>query len=293
MIEITYKLVSELFLQPRARNTNKGDFGRVLVLAGSPGMAGAAILCANGALRAGAGLVTVSVPSELFPIVQSSVPEAICVKRPGGAAYDGGDSLNNVLSPERLSAYDSIVVGPGLGACYDTWELVMHVLENFGGKLVLDADALNVLAGSNITLDRDTVITPHPGEAARLLGVDSQVIQAKREASAAYLAEKFGCVVALKGSGTIVAATNPNLKLFMNNTGNPGMATGGSGDVLAGVIAAFLGQGIETQTAACAAVYIHGFAGDLMVKEYGELGLVAGDLPVGIARTLKYIAGTL
>jgi len=293
MIDITYKQISELFLKPRTRNANKGDFGRVLVIAGSKGMAGAAILCVKGALRAGAGLVTVSLPNELFPIMQTAVPEAICTKRPGGATYDGGDTLNTVMSPERLAAFDSIVIGPGLGASFDTWEIVMHVLENYGGKLVLDADALNVLAGTSTTLDTDTVITPHPGEAARLLGVNADIIQSRREASAAVLAEKFGCIVVLKGSGTIVAATNPILKLYLNSTGNPGMATGGSGDVLSGVIAAFLGQGMDTQTAACAGVYIHGFAGDLMVKEYGETGLIAGDLPLGVARTIKYLEGTL
>jgi len=279
MVEITYKQISELFLKPRTRNANKGDFGRVLVIAGSAGMAGAAILCARGALRAGAGLVTISIPYELFPIVQSTVPEATCVTRE--------------LSPEILAAYDSVVIGPGLGISIETWKTITFVLENYGGKLVLDADALNVIAGTNITFDTDTVITPHPGEAARLLGVDTYTIQSRREASAAVLSEKYGCVVALKGNGTIVAVTSPSLKLFINNTGNPGMATGGSGDVLAGVIAAFLGQGMETQTATCAGVYIHGFAGDLMIKEFGESGLLAGDLPLGVARTLKYIAGTL
>ena len=278
MIEITYKLVSELFEKPRPRDANKGDFGRVLVIAGSKGMAGAAILCAKGSLRAGAGLVTVSIPDELFPIIQNGVPEATCVSR--------------ALSPKLLASYDSIVMGPGLGVSDDTLEMVLYVLENYGGKLVLDADALNVVAGTNITFDIDTVLTPHPGEAAKLLGVDTHSIQAKREASAAILSEKYGCVVALKGNGTIVAATNPSLKLYINNTGNPGMATGGSGDVLAGVIAAFLGQGMDAQIAACAGVYIHGFAGDIMVKEYGESGLIAGDLPLGVARALKYIEGT-
>ena len=292
MIEITYRQISELFSKPRERNTNKGDFGRVLVIAGSTGMAGAAILCAKGALRAGAGLVTVAVPGELFPIVQSSVPEAICIKRPYGASYNGGENLSNLLSPERLSSFDSIAIGPGLGACYDTLEIVTHILENYGGKLVLDADALNVIANSNITMDTDTIITPHPGEAARLLGIDTAAVQAKREASAAILADKYGCVAVLKGNGTLVASTKPTLKLFINNTGNPGMATGGSGDVLTGVIAAFLGQGMDTQTAACAGVYIHGFAGDLLLKEFGEAGLIAGDLPLGVARILKYIAET-
>ena len=279
MTEITYKQISELLNKPRARNTNKGDYGRVLVVAGSKGMAGAAILCAKGALRAGAGLVTVSVPDELFPIVQTSLPEAICVGRD--------------MTPEILARFDAIAIGPGLGATYDTWETVMYILENSGGKLVLDADALNVLVGTNVTLDMDTIITPHPGEAARLLGVDVSIVQSRREASAAILSEKFGCVSVLKGSGTIVASTNPSLNLCVNTTGNPGMATGGSGDVLAGVLAAFLCRDMDTQTAACAGVYIHGFAGDLMVKEYGESGLLAGDLPLGVARTLKYIAGTL
>jgi len=279
MTEITYKQISELFSKPRSREANKGDFGRVLVVAGSKGMAGAAILCAKGALRAGAGLVTASIPNDLFPIVQNAVPEATCVSR--------------ALSPELLTKYDAIVIGPGLGISKETWETVTHILENYGGKIVLDADALNVIAGTNITLDTDTIITPHPGEAGRLLGVDASIIQSRREASAAVLSEKYGCIVVLKGSGTIVAATNPSLKLYINNNGNPGMATGGSGDVLAGVLAAFLGQGMDTQTAACAGVYIHGFSGDLMVKEYGEAGLVAGDLPLGVARTLKYIAGTL
>ena len=278
-IEITYRQISELFLKPRARNTNKGDFGRLLVVAGSPGMTGAAILCAKGALRAGAGLVTVSVPDELAPIIQTAVPEAICVSR--------------ALTAEDLAGYDSIVIGPGLGVSQETWDIITYILENYGGKLVLDADALNVIAGSNITLDTDTVITPHPGEAARLLGTDVSIVQSRREASAAFLAEKFGCTVVLKGSGSLIATTNPGLKLWISNTGNPGMATGGSGDVLAGVIAAFLGQGMDSQTAACAGVYIHGFAGDLMVKEYGEAGLIAGDLPLGVARTLKYIAGTI
>jgi len=280
-IEITYKQIRDLFSKPRARSANKGDFGHVLVIAGSKGMAGAAILCAQGALRAGAGLVTVSVPDELFPIIQTAVPEALCTGRQRISFY-----------PEQLAVYDSIAIGPGLGASRKTWELVMHILENYGGKIVLDADALNVIAGTNVTLDIDTVITPHPGEAARLIGAPVETVQSRREASVAVLAEKFGCTVALKGSGTLVATTNPNLEIHMNITGNPGMATGGSGDVLAGVIAAFLGQGMSAQDAACAGVYMHGFAGDLMANEYGEAGLLAGDLPLGVARAIKYISGT-
>ena len=277
--EITYNEIRELFLTKRVREANKGDFGRVLIVAGSKGMAGAAILCAKGALRAGAGLVTLSVPDELLQIVQTAVPEAMCISR--------------ALTPEQLSVYDAVAAGPGLGASAETVELVSYILENYGGRMVLDADALNVLAGSGVTFDEDTVITPHPGEAARLLGVTASVIQARREASAAILAKKYGCAAVLKGAGTLVAVTQPRLELYLNNTGNPGMATGGSGDVLTGVIASFIAQGMPVLTAAKAGVYIHGFAGDMAAAVCGEAGLIAGDLPESIAMSLKKIAEPL
>ena len=275
-IEITYEEIRGLFSSGRQRDASKGDFGRVLVIAGSRGMAGAAILCARGALRSGAGLVTFYVPNELVPIVQSAVPEATC--------------LMEKLTPENLAVYDAIAMGPGLGKSFETWELVSYVLENYGGKFVLDADALNIIAGTNINLDPDTIITPHPGEAARLLGTTVDVVQARREASAAFLSEKFGCVAVLKGAGTLIAITDPGLELYVNNTGNPGMATGGSGDVLTGVIASFAAQGMPPLTAACAAVYIHGLAGDLSAEFYGETGLIAGDLPVAIANAIKQLS---
>jgi NAD(P)H-hydrate epimerase len=155
--------------------------------------------------------------------------------------------------------------------------------------MVLDADALTFLSTTNISLDPDTVITPHPGEAARLLGTTSSVIQEKRVASAAIIAEKYGCVTVLKGAGTLVAATSPQLQLFINTTGNPGMATGGSGDVLTGVITSFIAQGMPVLTAAKAGVFVHGLAGDIMAAEYGEAGLLASDLPAGIALAIRKI----
>jgi len=273
MYEITYKEIRELLSKKRKRDAHKSDFGRVLVIAGSIGMAGAAILAAKGALRAGAGLVTVSVPDELLPIVQTAVPEATCIPRQ--------------LTPEVLAIFDAVVIGPGLGLTAEAGNLISYVLENFGGIFVLDADALTLLSDMNITLDPDTIVTPHPGEAARLLGTTTSVIQAKREATAAIIAEKYACITVLKGAGTIVAATTPSLELFINTTGNPGMATGGSGDVLSGVIASFAAQGMPALTAAKAGVFIHGLAGDLMADEYGEPGLIAGDLPLGIAKALK------
>ena len=274
--EITYKEVRELFTKRRKRDANKGDFGRLLIVAGSKGMAGAAILCAKGAIRAGVGLVNCFVPNEIIPIVQGGVPEATCLKK--------------TPSPKELATYDAIAIGPGLGVGIAAQRAVAYVTENYGGKLILDADALNVIAGTNIELDEDTIITPHPGEAARLLGTTTEVVQARREASAAFLAEKLGCIAVLKGAGTLVSITDPVMKLFVNTTGNPGMATGGSGDVLTGVIASLAAQGMDPLTAARAGVYIHGFAGDLVAKEIGEDGLVAGDLPEAIGRTIKYLA---
>ena len=274
--EITFKEIRELFMKKRNRDSSKSDYGRVLIIAGSKGMAGAAVLCAKGALRSGAGLVTVSVPDELLPVIQTAVPEATCVSR--------------VFTPEKLAVYDVIAIGPGLGLTDESGETVSYVLENFGGKFVLDADALTLLSLTNVTLDQDTVITPHPGEAARLLGTTPSVIQAKREASAAIMAEKYGCTAVLKGAGTLIATTIPRLEIYLNTTGNPGMATGGSGDVLTGVIASFAAQGIPVLTAAKAGVFIHGLAGDMMAAEYGMQGLIAGDLPEGVAYALRKIS---
>lgn len=275
-IEITYNEIRELFSAKRRRDAQKGDFGRVLVVAGSVGMAGAAILCAKGALRAGAGLVTISVPDRLLPVMQAAVPDATCIPRS--------------FTPELLDIFDSIVVGPGLGVTEEAKSTVFSVLENYGGKVVLDADALNILSASAVSLDTDTIITPHPGEAGRLLGTTTAVVQKRREAAAAYLAEKFECVAVLKGAGTLVSITKPNMRIYVNPTGNPGMAVGGSGDVLAGVIATFAAQGMTTLTAARAGVFVHGLAGDIRAAEVGETGLIANDLPLAVAYALKQLS---
>ena len=276
IIEITYKEIRELFSKKRKRDANKSDFGRLLIVAGSKGMAGAAILCAKGALRSGAGLVTLSVSDDILPIVQAAVPEATCISRE--------------LTPEKLSVYDVVAMGPGLGLTDESARTFLYVLENYGGKVVLDADALTLLAQTNMTLDSDIVITPHPGEAARLLETSVSEVQEKREATAALLAEKYDCAVVLKGAGTLVATMAPDLKIFLNTTGNPGMATGGSGDVLTGIIASLIAQGMPVLTAAKAGVYIHGFAGDLMAEKYGETGLIASDLPKGFAKAWRKIS---
>ncbi|MDR1796581.1 MAG: NAD(P)H-hydrate dehydratase [Clostridiales Family XIII bacterium] len=283
--EITAKEVKALLGAHRRRSdAHKGDFGRVLIVAGSPGMAGAAVLCARAALRAGSGLVTVSIDEALWPIVQTAVPEAMCTGR--GSGLD-------------LAAYDAAAVGPGLGTGEAARALVARVLATCGGKpLVLDADALNILAASDeVPLPgAGAVLTPHPGEAARLLagagGPDgpwrtAADVQKDRLGALAALQGKYGAAtVVLKGAGTLVASEASGTaapEARVNTTGNPGMATGGSGDVLTGVIASLLGQGFAPGEAAAAGVYLHGLAGDLAAAELGEAGVTAGDIALYIA----------
>lgn len=263
-------------IKRRPKDLHKGDCGKVLVIAGSKGMAGAAVLSARGALRSGAGIVRVSVPEELFPIIQVGVPEAICVSR--------------MLPPDELGEYQAIVIGPGLGDEISNVSLIKTVLEGAGKAVVLDADGLNLTARSKelqdavFALRERLIITPHPGEAARLLDCTTETINSDRMAAVHLLAEKTGSVVVLKGAGTLVAT--PGQKTYINTTGNPGMATGGSGDVLSGIIGALAGQGISCFEAAAAGVYIHGLAGDMAAENLGEYGIIATDIATMTALAL-------
>ncbi len=267
------------FIRKREREIHKGNCGRVLIIAGSKGMTGAAVLSARAALRAGAGLVRVSVPEELFPIVQVGAPEATCVSRD--------------LPEEFLAEHQAIVIGPGLGEMVEHVELIQKVLSDYTGPVVLDADGLNLLAGHpQLALKADKgcnpprlILTPHPGEAARLLSCKTEDINGDREAAARTLAWQYEAVTVLKGAGSLVAM--PSGTAYINKNGNPGMATGGSGDVLSGVIGALAGQGIPTWAAACCGVYLHGLAGDLAAKAVGEYGLIASDLAYYTALAIK------
>lgn len=260
-------------LPPRPRDGHKGTFGTVAVVAGSEGMLGAAILSARGALRGGAGLVRACLPRPLMAPFTVAVPAATTVARRGEFARDA----------------HAVVVGPGLGAHPATATLVRRLLRELAVPVVLDADALNVLAPLR-ALPGTCVLTPHPGEAARLLGVSSAEIQADRVAAVRALAQRSGQVVVLKGAGTLVCAQAPTERLFTNTTGNPGMATGGSGDVLAGLLGALLAQGMTPYDAACLAVHAHGAAGDLVAARLSEPGLCAEDLPLAIAEVLARYA---
>ena len=275
-IRLIDRLLIDSLLTKRPKDMHKGDCGRVLIVAGSVGMAGAAVLSARGALRSGAGLVRISAPLEIFPILQNSVTEATCITRE--------------LTAEILSDCQAIVAGPGLGRSSENRRLLDVILNSACPVIVLDADALNTIADEDLfeslrQAEGRLIITPHPGEAVRLLGCSRDDVKNDRPETARMLAEKTRAVAVLKGAGTIIAS--PEGEMRINTTGNPGMATGGSGDVLSGIIASLAGQGLSCFDAATAGVYVHGMAGDLAAEAFGEPGMTAGDLPGMTALALK------
>ncbi|MGE3173524.1 MAG: NAD(P)H-hydrate dehydratase [Planctomycetota bacterium] len=262
-------------LPARAAAAHKGTFGTVLVVAGSDGMLGAAILCARGALRGGAGLVQAALPAALQAPFTVAVPAAMTRRRSPMAGLRAA-----------VAAAQCTVVGPGLGGGAAVRALVLAVLRAAQGPVVLDADALNALAPLRAPLPGAAakVLLPHPGEAARLLGCDTKAVQAQRQRAAVELSRRSGAVAVLKGAGTLVCSGR---RLFQNRTGNPGMATGGSGDVLAGLCGALLAQGMAPFDAARLAVHVHGRAGDLVARRLSPAGLCAEDLPLAVAEVLR------
>jgi ADP-dependent NAD(P)H-hydrate dehydratase len=261
----------------RAVESNKGSYGKVLVVAGSRGMSGAAVLCASAALRGGAGLVRLAVPSELLPIVASANPCYLTAPLP----QDERGLFEAAAEAEILSlasASDVLAFGPGIGRSPALDSLVAALVARTAVPTVLDADALNAfqqyperLHGGRAPL----ILTPHPGEFARLLAVDTATVQADREELAARFARDHAVILVLKGHATVVT---DGRRIYCNSTGNPGMATGGTGDVLTGLVAALLAQRLEPFAAAQLGVYVHGLAGDLARDELGEVSLIASDL---------------
>jgi NAD(P)H-hydrate epimerase len=263
-------------LPPRPAEANKGNFGRVLVVAGSRGMSGAAVLCGSGALRGGAGLVRLALPTGILPLVAPVNPCYMTAPLAEDAHGRLAAAPEDLL--EQLRWATVAAIGPGLGQSADLKGLLQEVLRHAEVPLVLDADALNNLAGDPDTLRRckgPRIITPHPGEFARLEGSDIAAVQAARVERAVRFAADTGVVVVLKGHRTVVT---DGRRAYANTTGNPGMATGGTGDVLAGLTAALVAQGLETFAAAVLAVYLHGRAGDLARDDVGEVSLLATDL---------------
>ena len=263
-------------MPPRARDTHKGQLGRVLIVGGNRGMAGAAVLAGEACLRAGAGLVTVATLPDQAAAIAAQRPELMC---------RGVDAANGLAA--LLAATDVIAIGPGLGR--DGWAEAMLAAVLVAGKpLVLDADALNLIAAGQQTLPPGSIITPHPGEAARLLGCSTAQVQADRLLTLRSLIDRRGVHVILKGAGTLVGAPGQIPAICL--AGNPGMATAGMGDVLTGAVAAVLAQCRNSWLASRAAVLAHARAGDALAARLGERGLLAGDLALELTRQLNGMA---
>ncbi|HLL83031.1 MAG TPA: NAD(P)H-hydrate dehydratase [Longimicrobium sp.] len=267
-------------LPRREANTHKGSFGHVLVVAGSRGKTGAAALAALAVLRSGAGLVTVATRPDALSSAQAHAPELMGVELPGEGPLGPGD-----LDALRAAAEgkDALVVGPGIPRGEGTAALLGALLQELHVPFVIDADGLNALVGHLEllkTAKAPVILTPHPGEMARLSGKSTQQVQQERLQTARELALATGAHVVLKGSRTLIAL--PDGRVWINPTGNPGMATGGTGDVLAGLCGALLAQGLSAEDAALTGVFAHGLAGDLAVKHTGRLGLIASDLLPGL-----------
>jgi hydroxyethylthiazole kinase-like uncharacterized protein yjeF len=249
-------------LAPRAANTHKGTYGHVAIVAGSPGRSGAAVLAARGAIRTGAGLVTVVTDRPTAPVVHAHSIESM-----------------TSLSDDDIDGKDAVLIGPGLRDDDDSYARVRGLVSRIEAPLVIDASGLNAFAGRAAEINpqgRPRVITPHPGELARLVGGDAKSINAARIDAARQAARSANCIVVLKGHQTLIA--DPDGYVRVNPTGNPGMASGGMGDVLGGMVVALLARGVDPFDAAATAVYLHGYAGDLLRDEMGDTGLAANDL---------------
>jgi NAD(P)H-hydrate epimerase len=264
-------------LPEREPGTHKGDYGHALIVAGSPGKAGAAILAARAAVRAGAGLVTAAVPEPILQTVDLGSIESMSLGLPAG---DGGQIAERAadLLLDAAEGKTALALGPGLGQEPATAAAIRRIVLECPLPLVIDADGVNAFAGRAADLagrKAETILTPHSGELGRLLGISTSQIQEDRVAAARGAAEETGAIVVLKGHLTLVAS---GAAVFVNPTGNPGMATGGTGDVLTGLIAGLLAQGLDALDATLVAVYLHGLAGDLAAGRLGEGSLAAGDL---------------
>ena len=273
--DTNFIFVEKANIQPllisRNRFSHKGTFGHALIWAGKKGMAGAAVLASKAALRAGAGLVSVHSVDENRVILQSTVPEAIFV---------------NELT--ELDHYNSFAFGPGLGTGDQTAEMLFELLKTLRKPCVLDADALNIISRHKNFLEfipENSILTPHPGEFERLFGPSANSQERMEKASA--MAQEYGFVIVLKGANTLTAT--PDGKMHFNSTGNPGMASGGMGDVLTGVIASLLAQGYTPEQSALMGVYLHGLAADLALQAQSEESLLAGDVAQNLGNAYKFL----
>ena len=260
---------------------HKGCFGKILLLCGSLGFTGAAALAARGALRSGAGLVYLGVPESIYAIEAMKLDEPIVFPLTDAAGKLSGDAIPEIM--KYLPRMDAILIGPGMGQNESVLKVVKTVLENFHGPVVVDADGINVLsAHTDLLRGRafPTIVTPHDVEFTRLGGN----ISVDRVESAAALAIDLGCIILLKGHETVIT---DGKVCYTNKTGNPGMAVGGSGDVLAGIIVSLLGQGISPLEAAACGAWLHGAAGDLCAEKLGQYGMLPSDMVEALPRLMK------
>ncbi len=278
-------------LRPREENSHKGTYGHVAVLAGSVGKSGAAYLCSLGAARAGAGLVTAAIPQSINIIMEQKTTEIMThpVKDTEKGTY-GMVSLEDVR--EFLEGKTTIAIGPGISTDEDTEKFLFKLLDSITLPIVADADAVNLIARNKEILRKvnfPIILTPHPGEMARLCNVSSRDIQKDRIGYSEKIATEYGVYLILKGARTVIAT--PDGKVFINPTGNPGMASGGMGDVLTGMIAGFLSCGYSPEEASLLGVFSHGLAADLVAKDYGAFGFLASEiadkLPIAISKILE------
>lgn len=262
----------------RPDDSNKGTLGSLLCICGSYGMAGAAIMAGKAALRCGIGLLKIAVPKSIYPVCATNILESVY--------YPLEETSNGVISSkntdfllEMCEKSSAVVIGCGLSVCDDTKNLVQSVITNCEKPFVIDADALNCICNKPEILKNlkaPAIITPHPGEMARLLHSTPKTVNSNRENTAIDFAKEFGVVTVLKGAGTIIAS--PDGEVYINHTGNSGMATGGSGDVLSGIIGSLLAQGAAPINAAAAGVFLHGTIGDLAAEKLGKISMLPTDM---------------
>jgi len=274
-------------LPKRPGDSHKGTYGRVLVLGGSVGLTGAAAMASQSALRAGAGLVTLGIPESLNPAMEVKLTEAMTLPLPETQSQTlSSGSYDKIMG--IIDSFDVVAIGPGLSREAETSSLVRELCKNISIPKVIDADGLNALAEYRDILKllgHNTVLTPHPGEMARLTGRTIKDIQSDRINIAQNFAVENGVILVLKGVPTVIA--EPSGEIWLNTTGNPGLASGGTGDVLTGVIAGFIAQGVKPGDASALGAYIHGLAGDLAALDYGETGMLAGDLISHIPKAIR------
>jgi NAD(P)H-hydrate epimerase len=274
----------------RKPDANKKDFGHVLVVAGSLGYTGAAYLTSQAAMLSGSGLVTLAIGKSIYPVMATKLTEVMV--RPFFETRDGSLSL---LAEKELLNFcekcDCVAMGPGISQNKETQGLVRSIIAKIDKPVVLDADGINAISSHPDILKKTSapmILTPHPGEMARLIGKDTDYVQNNRKDIALTFAHQYNIVLVLKGHQTVIA--RPNGECYINETGNAGMATGGTGDCLTGIIASFVGQGLQPFDAAVAGAYFHGLAGDEAAKEKGVLSLTATDLLNKLPDILKKLA---